>query len=134
MASSQSIDERLGLAAQNATIDIARAIEDVAKEFASSGGYGSIRMYLARNSTIVQTFRSAASQMTTEAKRYEDQDLVRDLLDTHLSKIVDHALAQCTHHLVAGNLAPHDREVLYTDLRRSMKRIKDVAIRGFAFV
>ena len=129
----KQIDETFKVFAQGATSDIARAVENVANEFVASGGYGSLRMHLASNETIVKAFTSAADQMTREARRYENPDVVREILDSHLSRVLDRALAQHTSHLHSGIVAPHDREVLCVDLQKNMKRIKDAAIRNLMF-
>jgi len=128
------IDERLEVLAQSASSDIARAVEDVANEFVGSGGYGSLRMHLASNETILKAFKSAAGQMIEEARRYENPDGLREIIDSHLSRMRDRALAQHTSHLHAGKIAPHDREVLCADLQRNMKRVRDAVIRDLMFM
>ena len=129
----RDIDQTLEVFAQGASSEIAKAVEDVANEFVASGGYGSLHMHLASNETIVKVFTSAAGQMIKEARRYENPGAVREVLDSHLSKVLDRTLAQQTSHLHAGNVAPHDREVLCADLQKNMKRVKDAAIRDLMF-
>src|ERR1051325_6685715 len=128
MAGYDGIHESLALVVQNATSDITRAVENVATAFVSAGGYGSLRMHLASNATIVQSFRMAAHRMIAEAKDHEDFHEIRELISSHLSNVVERTLAERTAYFEAGDLRPHDRAVLCADLQRDMKRVKTAAI------
>jgi len=131
MAEGPRITKSLENVAQIASNDIARAVETVARGFVSSGGYGSYRMHLASNETIVQTFRSAVGQMTAEAECLGNDYAFRELLDFHISKLIDRTLAERRTHLVSANAAPDDSAALCDSLHHAMKRLKDVAIRNF---
>jgi hypothetical protein len=105
---------------------------DVATDFVASGGYGSLRMHLACNRTILQTFRSAAARMALAAKQFRNRATVRERLESHLSMVVDRTIANRTSYLRAANLALHESDLLSGSLLHDMKRLKDTAVRDFA--
>src|SRR5262245_45929524 len=96
MAGCYNIQESLESAVQSATEDITRAIEDVATAFVSAGGYGSLRMHLQSNATIVESFRIAADRMIAEAKGHDDLHEIKELVSSHLSNVVELTLAERT--------------------------------------
>ena len=128
MINHHGIDESLELVVQSATMDIRRAVENVATAFASVGGYGSLRMYMASNTTIVESFRTAAGRMIAEAKDQGGLYEIRELITLHLSKLVERTLAERTAYFEVGNIRPYDRAVLFADLQHDMKRVKAAAV------
>ena len=126
-----AVEESMQVVAEKASSDIARAVLDVATDFVASGGYGSLRMHLAGNRIILQTFRSAAVRMALAAKRSRNHATVRDLLESHLSMVVDRTIADRTSYLRAANLASHESDLLSGSLLHDMKRLKDTAVRNF---
>ena len=128
MAGCDGIHESLALVVQNATSDITRAVENVATAFVSAGGYGSWRMHLQSNATIVESFRVAADRMIAQAKDHDDLHEIRELINSHLSNVVERTLAERTAYFETGNIEPHDRAVLCADLQHDMKRVKSAAI------
>ena len=129
-ATPQEIEQSLQIIAQEAWNAIGHAVEDVARAFLACGGYGSLRMHLESNRTIVGAFGSGAGHMAAEARRCERPRIARNLLELHLAKIIDRTLTVRAAQLRAGNAAIGECELLCAELQRNLKRIKDAAIRG----
>ena len=127
-----AVEESMQVVAEKASHDIAQAVLDVAADFAASGGYGSLRMHLAGNRTILLAFRSAASRMTLAAKRSRNYAKVRELLESHLSMVVDRTITDRTSYLRSTNFASHECDLLSDSLLHEMKRLKDTAVRDFS--
>lgn len=129
--SREHIDGMLQLLAQDAISEIALAVQDVACEFITSGGYGSLRMHMANNEKITEIFRSTANLMATQARRYAGGNgvAVADLVEAHLFSLIDRAIEERTNHIATGKIASQDIAILCADLRRDLRRLKNAAVR-----
>lgn len=133
MASSQQdIETMLQSLAQDASNDIARAIENVANAFVATGGYGSSHMHIASNEKIMEIFRSTGNAMAKQASLCAGGGggVVRELVDAHLSQLIDQTIKSRTEHMETGKRAFQDTEILCGNLRRDLKRLKDATVRG----
>jgi hypothetical protein len=130
--SCQDVDKMLQSLAQDASNDIARAIEDVANKFITSGGYGSSHMHMAISEKVTEIFRFTADVMTMQARRCVGGSggAVRDLVDTHLSYLIDQTIKRRTKHMESGKTASQDTEILCATLRQDLKLLKDAALRA----
>ena len=131
MVSREDTDAMLQPLTQNATNEIALAVQDVASEFITSGGYGSLRMHITSNERIVKTFLSAARLMATLARDYAGGKglVVSDLVEAHLSNLLDRTMEERTKHISAGKVAFQDAAILCADLKRDLKRMRDTTVR-----
>jgi hypothetical protein len=129
MVSREDISNALKRLAEEATGDIAQAVQKVATSFVAAGGYGTVQMHKVSNEKIVETFRSTTSRMAHEAIQCHSPSVVRKLVDDHLSGLIDRTLAQRAEHLRAGNVTSEETELLCSYLRQDLKRLKDATVR-----
>jgi hypothetical protein len=132
MVSREDTSNALKTLAEEATGKIAQAVREVATSFVAAGGYGTVQMHKVSNERIVETFRSATSQMAHEAVQCHSPSVVRKLVDDHLSGLIDRTLVQRAEHLRAGNVASGETELLCSYLRQDLKRVKDATVRELA--
>ena len=132
MVSREDTGNALKRVAEEATDEIAQAVQDVAISFVATGGYGTLLMHKVNNEKIVETFRSATSRMAEEAIQCHSPSVVRILVDDYLSGLIDRTLVQRADHLRAGNVASEATELLCNSLRRDLKRLKDATVRELA--
>jgi hypothetical protein len=80
---------------------------------------------------VTEIFRFTADVMTMQAKRClgGSGGAVRDLVDTHLSYLIDQTIERRAKHMETGKTASQDTEILCA-LRQDVKRLKDAALRA----
>lgn len=132
MVSREDTRNALKRLAEEATGEIAQAVQEVANSFVAAGGYGTVQMHKVSNEKIVETFRSATGRMAHEAIQCHSPSVVRKLVDDHLSGLIDRTLVQRAEHLRAGNVASEETEFLCDHLRQDLKRLKDATVRELA--
>jgi uncharacterized protein HemY len=118
--------------AEEAFGDIAQAVQEVATSFVAAGGYGTLQMFKASNEKIVETFRFAIGRIAHQAIQCHSPSVARQLVEGHLSQLIDQTIEQRAEHLRAGNIASEETELLCSHLRRDLKRLKDATVRGLA--
>lgn len=124
-------DEVLRSLARDATAKITQAVQCVASEFITSGGYGSFPMHIAINEVITNIFRSAASLMTLQARRDAGGcSGTVDAVEAHLFTLLTRTIEERSEHLASGKLMPQDAAMLCADLTHDLKRAKDAAVRS----
>jgi len=133
MVSREDTSTALKRLAEEATGEIAQAVRDVATSFVAAGGYGTASMHKVSNEKIVETFRSATTRMTHEAVQCHSPSVVRKLVDDHLTGLIDRTLVQRAGQLRAGNVACEETELLCSNLRQDLKRLKDATVRELSW-
>ena len=125
-------DTMLQSLTQDAANEIAVAVEGVVGAFFTSGGYGSLRMHTMSNEMIARAFRSSARLMAIQARAFAGGTgtAVADLVEAHLSDLINRTIEERTEHIAAGKLPFHDAEILCADLRHELKRWKDATVRN----
>lgn len=124
-------DEVLRSLVRDATIKIAQAVQCVASEFITSGGYGSLPMHNAINEVITNIFRSAVSLMASQARRDAGgYGGTVDAVEAHLFSLLTRTIEERSEHLASGKLMPQEAAMLCADLTHDLKRAKDAAVRG----
>lgn len=132
MASRNHTDKMLQSLTHDAINEITQAVQDVACEFITSGGYGSLPMHVANNEKVTEIFRSAANLMATQARRYAGGNgaAVADLVEAHLFNLINRAIEERTKHIGVGKITSQDTAILCTNLRRDLKRLKNATVRN----
>ena len=89
-------------------------------------------MHMANSEKVTEIFRSTADVMAMQARRCAGGSggAVRDLVDTHLSYLIDQTIKRRTEHMETGKTASQDTEILCANLRHDLKRLKDATLRG----
>jgi hypothetical protein len=124
-------DEVLRSLMRDATTKITQAVQRVASEFVTSGGYGSLPMHIAINEVITNTFRSAVSRMALQARCDAGGcGGTIDAVDAHLFNLLTRTIEARSKHLASGKLMPQDVAMLCADLTHDLKRAKDAAVRS----
>jgi hypothetical protein len=71
--------------------------------------------------------------MTHEAVQCHSPSVVRKLVDDHLTGLIDRTLVQRAGQLRAGNVACEETELLCSNLRQDLKRLKDATVRELSW-
>jgi hypothetical protein len=124
-------DEVLRSLVCDATTKIAQAVQCVASEFITSGGYGSLPMHIAINEVITNMFRSAVGLMALQARcNTGGYGGTADAVEAHLFNLLTRTIEARSEHLASGKLMPQDVAMLRADLTHDLKRAKDAAVRS----
>lgn len=131
MSSREDIDKMLESLRLSASDDIVRAIDDVANAFLTSGGYGSPHMHKAIDEKVTAIYQATATVMAMQARRFAGGggEAVRDLVDTHLSYLIDQTINRRTEHMETGKTAAEDTAMLCAQLRQDLKRVNNATVR-----
>jgi hypothetical protein len=124
-------DEVMRCLVRDATSKIAQAVQCVASQFITSGGYGFLSMHIAINEVVADIFRSAASMMALQARRDAGgYSGTVDAVEARLFDLLTRTIEQRSEHLASGKLMSQDATMLCADLAHDLKRAKDAVVRS----